>query len=455
MTRILLRPIDDLVEQVRQRLARAVEPLQVAAALEAEGLNDKTAREVYGQADVFALAEEVYARLDTPGAEPGTPAPRMARPLAQVAHGLLYAMPAALLPAASAVVGARWLMPGLVVTTGIGWVLGGVLARLAYGLAGRQSAGAAGQVLRRGLGIGLGLALLAALLGEGPPRLVVLCLVQMAFQISSGILLFYRREVLLALLMAPAVVAGVCYLVAGDRTAGLVAVTVGVLSVGAVGGCAVLLTLRESGAACTVRALLRDDRAATAAAALYTLLTAAFLLQGEARYVVHRPDLAIAGAGLVLGMGVLEYRAHRFEDEARGLVSQVCYPAEFTSYGHRLLLRNLLACLAALAALTLLPLVFLQVTGSLTLASVIMSVAHAILGVAYFVAFLLANQGRLLALCLAQGAALLVHPGARFLLQEPVRALADVLLFLAACLLFLSIVLVLMAHTLKDVWLYR
>lgn len=454
-------PIDDLIAPMDASLARAVEPLQVAAILESEGLNDKIARERYGHTDVFSLAETAFSRVAAKAVPPVPDAPlRRARPTAQILHGLLYGLPAALLPAASGLVGAQWLMPGLVFTTGIGWVLGSAAAQVAYTLVGRGCPRSAGRVLRTGLVLGVGAATLTATglaLGMGAPvALVALCVTQIAFQIASGILLFYRREAWLAAMMAPAVLAGIGYIGVADRFVGLLTVCLGVICVAAVVGAALLLTLAPAeDSEPPLRTLLRGVLRGLPPAFLYSLLTALFLLQAEARYVLDRTDIAVAGAGLVLGMGVLEYRAHRFDDDARAAIRRVRYPAEFTFRGRWLLAKGLFACLVTLAALSALPLGFLHATGRLSDAAVVMAAAHVVVGAAYFVAFLLANQGRVRHLCAAQALALAVHPGARPLLPGAPPALADVLLFLAAGLVFLVVLLVLMATSLRDVQRYR
>ncbi|WP_336209636.1 hypothetical protein [Nonomuraea sp. LPB2021202275-12-8] len=457
--------IDDLIEPMAARLSRAVEPLQVAAILESEGLNDKIARERYGHADIFSLAEAAYARMVAKGA-PRPPAGavlRRARPAAQMLHGLLYGLPAALLPAASGLVGTEWLMPGLVLTTGIGWVLGSAAAQIAYTLMGRGCPRSAGRVLRTGLVLGVGAAVLTATViatvRNGPVALVALCVMQMAFQIASGILLFYRREGWLAVMMLPAVVAGVAYIAIGDSWVGLLTVCMGVVCIAAIVGAAILLTMAEGrdepAAEPALRTLIRVDIRGLLPSFLYSTLSAVFLLQAEARYVLDRTDLAIAGAGLVLGMGILEYRAHVFEDQTRAALRELCYPADFTSHTRRLVAKGLLICLGALAALSAVPLAFLWATHALSAASAAMAAAHVTVGGAYFLTFLLANQGKVAHLCVAQGLALAVHPGARLLLPGTQSALADVMLFLGAGLLFLVILLSLMLASLKDVRRYR
>jgi len=459
--------IDALIAPMSSRLARAVEPLQVAAILESEGLNDRIARDRYGHPDIFSLAEAAYARLLAQGA-PRPPAGavlRRARPVAQMLHGLLYGLPAALLPAASGLVGAQWLMPGLVLTTGVGWVLGSAAALVAYTFVGRGHPRSAGRVLRTGLMLGVGaavlLATLIALVRGGPVALVALCVMQMAFQIASGILLFYRREGWLATMMLPAVIAGLAYIAIGDPWFGLLTVCLGVVCIAGIVGAALLLTLSEgvepgqASAEPPMRALLRADLRGLLPAFLYSGLSALFLLQAEATYVLDRADIAIAGAGLILGMGILEYRAHTFEDQTRAALREVCYPAEFTARSRWLLARGTLICVGALAALSALPLAFLWATRALSAESVVMAAAHVTVGGAYLLTFLLANQRKVVHLCVAQVLVLAVHPGARLLLPDGHPPLADVLLFLGAGVLFFVILLALMISSLRDVQRYR
>ncbi|MER6576566.1 hypothetical protein [Nonomuraea sp. NPDC001023] len=454
------RSIDDLIEPMGTGVFRAVEPLQVAAMLESQGLNDKIAREQYGHADIFALAETAYFHvkaMNRPQARTRTPLKR-ARPAAQMLHGLLYALPAALLPAASGLVGSQWLMPGLVLTTGFGWIVGSAAAHLGYSLIAQGHPRSAGRVLRSGLLVGvLAAAFMAgtvAISRDGPVMLVALCVMQMAFQIASGILLFYRREGWLGLMMAPAAVAGLAYIVIGDRWVGLLTIWVGLMCIVATVAGALRLTLTrgpDDAAEPPLRTLVEANARALAPSLVYALLSAVFLLQAEGRYVLERADIAVAGAGLVVGMGILEYRAHSFEDDVRAAIGEVRYPADFTRRGRWLLAKGLFVCLAALAVLSVLPLGFLYATGDLTEASVAMAVAHVVIGGAYFVAFLLANQAKVIHLCIAQAVALAVHPLGRLFLPAGHTALADVLLFAAAASLFLVILTVLMSLGLRDV----
>ncbi|WP_339131326.1 hypothetical protein WJM95_21430 [Streptomyces sp. f51] len=74
-------PVKALVHRHRELCARAVDPLEIAAGLEAHGVTDRTAARLRHR-DVFSLAEEMYARAARDGEEeprtgtPDRPGPR-------------------------------------------------------------------------------------------------------------------------------------------------------------------------------------------------------------------------------------------------------------------------------------------------------------------------------------------------------------------------------------------
>ncbi|MFI0963100.1 hypothetical protein ACH4S8_17120 [Streptomyces sp. NPDC021080] len=74
-------PVKALMHRHRELCERAVDPLEIAAGLEAHGLTDRTAARLRHR-DVFSLAEEMYARAARDGeaaprtAPPGEPGPR-------------------------------------------------------------------------------------------------------------------------------------------------------------------------------------------------------------------------------------------------------------------------------------------------------------------------------------------------------------------------------------------
>lgn len=67
-------PVKSLLHDHRDLCARAVDPLEIAAGLEAHGLTDRTAAR-YRHRDVFALAEELYARMPPRAPDPAAGLP--------------------------------------------------------------------------------------------------------------------------------------------------------------------------------------------------------------------------------------------------------------------------------------------------------------------------------------------------------------------------------------------
>src|SRR5439155_967759 len=79
---------------------RAVDPLEIAAGLEAHGVTDRTAAR-FRHRDVFSLAEEMYARATHDG-EPPTPPTAVDAPRVRPAWVLFTLLPGALATATAA-----------------------------------------------------------------------------------------------------------------------------------------------------------------------------------------------------------------------------------------------------------------------------------------------------------------------------------------------------------------
>ncbi|MGV3648727.1 hypothetical protein ACK389_31610 [Streptomyces antibioticus] len=92
-------PVKALMHRHRDLCERAVDPLEIAAGLEAHGVTDRTAAR-FRHRDVFSLAEEMYARVPrdadpparpAPGTPPASPAPRRTWALLTLLPGVLGA----------------------------------------------------------------------------------------------------------------------------------------------------------------------------------------------------------------------------------------------------------------------------------------------------------------------------------------------------------------------------
>ncbi|MFE3768547.1 hypothetical protein [Streptomyces sp. NPDC059122] len=98
-------PVKILMHRHRTLCERAVDPLEIAAGLEAHGVTDRAAAR-FRHRDVFSLAEELYARVpradeperaaaEEPGADPPPVAPAPA-PLSRVARAAVQLLPGAI-----------------------------------------------------------------------------------------------------------------------------------------------------------------------------------------------------------------------------------------------------------------------------------------------------------------------------------------------------------------------
>ncbi|WP_247699006.1 hypothetical protein [Streptomyces sp. RK74B] len=128
-------PVKGLLHRHRDLCERAVDPLEIAAGLEAHGVTDRTAAR-FRHRDVFSLAEEMYARVprdrDTSAGPEDAPTPGQRGP--RTAGVVLALLPGAL--CAAAVIGLR-------LTEGRPRLIAAVVAILAVTLA-------LGASLRRG-----------------------------------------------------------------------------------------------------------------------------------------------------------------------------------------------------------------------------------------------------------------------------------------------------------------
>lgn len=132
-------PVRALLAEYRALCERAVHPLEVAAALEDAGLTDHGAAR-YRHADVFALAEELYARVERRPADPVPPPPAEPWP-----GDAAQALGTALLHLAAAVLMAA--VPWLLRTFGPAGAVPAVLFALGWLTAGAPVRGAVARTV--------------------------------------------------------------------------------------------------------------------------------------------------------------------------------------------------------------------------------------------------------------------------------------------------------------------
>jgi hypothetical protein len=254
---------------------------------------------------------------------------------------------------------------------------------------------------------------------------------------ASTLLVFYRSEIWLFAAMAPAVAAGIGYLAGGARLLSL-AVGVGLGSVALSFGIALAKTRgRYQHPEPRLRDGLHGELGKLPLVVAYAALSAAYLLHAQARHMLDGFDVPIAGIPLIVGMGVVEWRAKRFGEQARALLTRVRYPREFVTRIWVLLAANVAICLGTVALLGTALLIGLYAAHRLSSAGVAMTAASVLLAGAYFLAFLLAGMGRYGWLCGSLAACIAIHVAVVSALQPELSRLADTTVFLGSSLLLL------------------
>ncbi|MFG2144501.1 hypothetical protein ACGFRG_09935 [Streptomyces sp. NPDC048696] len=362
-------PVDELVDRLEDLIAAAVHPDEVAAILESDGMTDAHIRTTYGRQDSFALAEDLYARVERRY-------PRVAGPAADPWHaslpacllrGLLFA-----LPGLAYVLGAPLLAGppnGLGMPSGTvpllagaitGWVWNQGLSHRAYSWLGLGDRPAAARALRTGAPLGAVLSGLVALAVAGPGELPAAAFAagQAVYLAAATVLLALGRERDLLCALVP-LAAGAAPTVSYDlpdalRTGLLL------LSLAAAAGFAAR-ALAEAGGDGDFDAAA-DDRpgprlTASVPYALFGLGTAMLVLYAAVGDVLaDGADSAVAApsaVALTLSMGPAEWLLYRFRSESLAGLRE-----STTAYGFRKAVAATVAVclggyLAVLLALTL------------------------------------------------------------------------------------------------------
>ncbi|MFI9149193.1 hypothetical protein [Streptomyces sp. NPDC053367] len=349
-------PIDELTDRLEDFIAAAVHPDEIAALLESDGMSDDRIRTTYGVKGSFALAEELYARVDRRHPEPEGPVhdPWRIGPLGCLVRGVVYALPGlayVLLPTAT--------LP-LLAAALTGWTWNQGLSHRAYAWLGLGDRAAARRCLLVGAPAGALLGSLTALAvtGTSDPTALAFATGQSAYLGAATILLVTGRErhLLYALLpmAAGAALTPVLSLPGPVRHALLLGSLLAVVT------SAVRPT--EGGAAPDKRRpprghgrprRTRTRRTAAGPPLLASLPYALFGL-GSGVLVLHVALGSAPGAvALTLGMGAAEWLLHRFRSAGLAALRSTGTPAAFRRATALMVARCLTGYLAVLTALAL------------------------------------------------------------------------------------------------------
>ncbi|MFD5109177.1 hypothetical protein [Streptomyces cinereoruber] len=350
-------PFDELAERLDGFVAAAVHPDEVAALLESDGMTDDHIRRTYGRADSFALAEDLYARVErrhpAPAAPPAGPwhgglANCLLRGLVFALPGLAYVLAAPLLVGEQG----RFGLPGgtvpLLAGAVTGWVWNQALSHRAYTWLGLGDRPAAARALLTGAPpgalAGTGVALAVAVPGEGPAA--VFAAGQALYLAAATVLLVLGRE--RALLGALVPLAGAVPAFHRDLPDPL---RIGLLLAS--------LTAATVLAARVLRPGLRRAAAGRGGPPRAASLPYGLFGLGSGLLVLHAGvgTTPVSGAGavvaLTLSMGPAEWLLHRFRDGALTRLRTLTTAREFRRAATGTLVLCLGGYLAVLTALLL------------------------------------------------------------------------------------------------------
>lgn len=391
-------PVGRLSRHLDYVCTTAVDPLQIAAALETDGITDRIARDEYGYNDVFELAEELFHRV--PRRLPRSK--RLLKPeggWAELMHGPLFVMPAVFYPAIFALIGPQAMVLGMVLGTAVGWVWSMGMSWIAYRLIGRDSHDEAAEVMRKMALLGILLVGIVGVLLAGTKGLdlgvAALPIGQMMFQMAASILMVYHRELWLFLCMVPGALGALVYWVLGAQPQ-YTAWVVGLAMLSSLVCFAVAYwTARGARGKGVPSTLGKFDLMDALQPMGYAALSATLMLYENARYATGHLDLSLSVAPLALCMGVLEWQSRVVRERSAQMLRQTRFPREFIPRAWYVFAQGLGVCVLAIGLLSVVLVTVLGQLNLMTPQGVVLIIAHLLLGASFFVNFILMAHRRM------------------------------------------------------------
>jgi len=351
-----------LCEEFTEVCESAVDPLEIASALEFEGFSDLAVRERYGYPNVFALASEMYVQVARHPAEPPPPEdPWEVSRLTPVLHGLLYGLPAVCFPAAAVLLGGPGAHTILITALLASWSASQSLASLGYQRLGRTADREQTKRLLRA-GLITGLFAIAAILGgtalamHARPPVVMFGAGESAYMLGACVLLVLGAERWLLVILLPGVAGSSAFLALG-RPRGLDHASWAALA--ATAALAVVVALActrsrrsEDGTRLVTVTELRNAVPAAAFGLLAAGLLAFPVVSGVHGHGGVNVGALLATLPLSLSMGAAEWSLLRYRRRTRSLLRSTRDLRTFGRQARLALLGALAQYLLAALALT-------------------------------------------------------------------------------------------------------
>lgn len=394
-------PLNQLGRRMNEVCVAAVDPLQIAAALEADGLNDELVVATYAMANVFELADYLYYRVPLRLTEAQLPFSQRQRRWRELSHGLLFALPGLFYPAVVSLINPAAATLSIVLSVIAGWGWSQIMVRVAYLLQGRGSTRETAQWLRFAALVGVGGVAAIGLVGTltfptiGGP--VLLAVGQMAYQMAAAILIMYGREEWLLATLLPGAVVSLLYILVPDWVSASIATVAIVVSLTLSLGAAILTTRGESGKLERYFGVTQQDLLNALPFFVYGILCALLVSFDTLRFWrwIGTTGLGLTIAPLVLSMGILEWQLRHFRERVAILLARTNNPRDFADGVWLLFMRALTRYSLLLAGLSIALLPLLLAPGRDTVLLGASLLANWILGCAFFIGFALISQGRI------------------------------------------------------------
>jgi hypothetical protein len=353
-----------LLEHLRPLCQSAVDPLEIAAALESEGINDVAAAQLYGYPTVFRLAEALWQNIRrAPTAAPPATNPWTSPASLHLLRGAIFALPGLGYAAAARSLHGATAVVLVIALLIIGWGVGQGISYLGYLRLGGGDESSAARLLTAavalsGLLLGPLAFVVAHLQGLGGEQIAFL--VAEALYLPAAVVpLVLRGERWLFAALIPGALAGAFFLVSGYPAWGWVPFVMSVVLVVLVA--AVILWRGVRTGAGRLWLTGRELRAATphisfgfVAGGLLAFPTLAALLTLSRVDTGGLSPTAAAAATLplTLSMGAAELALFRFRSYAWERLQEITSTREFARRARRGLLAAFVAYTAVLVALT-------------------------------------------------------------------------------------------------------
>ncbi len=434
-------PVNRLSRELDLACTTSTNPHQIAALLEAAGLNDRIVRERYSHPDVFALASDLYGRVPLRTSEPHPVAVDADQEHVQdVVAALLMRGPIYLLPALFFVAARMSLVRDTMMIAGLvalflAWAWNQGLGSLVHRLIGRENMPAARSMSRLSLLAGtIAVTATVSLVvpgAYGDLSISLFAAGQTAYLISAATLLTLGKDRLLSMALVPGVtILGL--LVIPGMPAWLVGAAMLLTLILVVGA---MIWVTRLGKRPEVRSLSRKD---LSVAVLHALLGAvwATIIGVAGLSIVDTPGLvgtvSIAAAPMVLTMGVAEWQLLRLRRTTKSLLIDTDDPSRFATGVRRSFGRSVAILAAAVASTATLISAGSFAAGILIRPGVVLAFGFAWLAIAFYCGLVLLSLGRIV---VPLAASIYMAAFVAFMLiAAPQDALAGAGLYAAGCL---------------------